>query len=457
MAKTKSLFVCQECGADSPKWIGKCPACGSWNTYVEELKITKPGNSRFVGSSDKVVPRPLSFDKIQSKSFTRTNTSITEFDRILGGGIVPGSFILLGGEPGIGKSTLALQLALNSKTKVLYVSGEESASQIKMRAERIGKLNSECLIYNETLLEDIFTQANIEKPSLIIIDSIQTIYTTMVESAPGSVSQVRECAAQLLRLAKETSVPIIIIGHITKDGLLAGPKVLEHIVDTVIQFEGDQHLNFRILRTLKNRFGAVPELAIFEMDGTGLHQVLNPSGYFLHQNDNNLSGVAVACTLDGIKPLLIETQALVSGSVYGTPQHTATGFDYRRLNMLLAVLEKKGGLNVSNKDVFLNIAGGIKIQDTAADLAILAAIVSSRTDQPVSATVCCCAEISLTGELRPVNKIEMRIAEAQKLGFTRFIISAYHKNIALKDKSIEIQKASSINDALKLIFRGNTD
>jgi DNA repair protein RadA/Sms len=457
MAKTKSLFVCQECGADSPKWIGKCPACGSWNTYVEELKITKAGNSRFVGSSDKVVSKPLSFDKIQSESFTRTNTSIAEFDRILGGGIVPGSFILLGGEPGIGKSTLALQLALNCKTKVLYVSGEESASQIKMRAERIGKLNSECLIYNETLLEDIFTQANIEKPSLIIIDSIQTIYTTMVESAPGSVSQVRECAAQLLRLAKETSVPIIIIGHITKDGLLAGPKVLEHIVDTVIQFEGDQHLNFRILRTLKNRFGAVPELAIFEMDGTGLHQVLNPSGYFLHQNDNNLSGVAVACTLDGIKPLLIETQALVSGSVYGTPQHTATGFDYRRLNMLLAVLEKKGGLNISNKDVFLNIAGGIKIQDTAADLAILAAIVSSRTDQPVNATVCCCAEISLTGELRPVNKIEMRIAEAQKLGFTRFIISAYHKNIALKDKSIEIQKASSINDALKLIFRGNTD
>jgi DNA repair protein RadA/Sms len=457
MSKTKTLFVCQECGADSPKWIGKCPSCGNWNTYVEEIKITKGANSRFVAQTDKVVAKPLSFDKIQSESFTRLETGILEFDRILGGGIVPGGFILLGGEPGIGKSTLALQLALKSKSKVLYVSGEESASQIKMRAERVGKLNTECLIFNETLLEDIVAQFNAEKPSILIIDSIQTIYTSMVESAPGSVSQVRECAAQLLRVAKESSVPIIIIGHITKDGLLAGPKVLEHIVDTVIQFEGDQHLNYRILRTLKNRFGAVPELAIFEMDGSGLQQILNPSGYFLHQNENNLSGVAVACTLDGIKPLLIEIQALVSSSMYGTPQHTATGFDYRRLNMLLAVLEKRGGLNISNKDVFLNVTGGIKIQDTAADLAILAAIVSSRTDQPVSSTVCCCAEVSLTGELRPVNKIEVRIAEAQKLGFTRFVVSSYHKNISLKDKSIEIQKASSVNDALKIIFRGGKD
>lgn len=456
MAKTKNQYVCQECGADSPKWIGKCPSCGNWNTYVEEIVVSKSGNIRYAQPSDKISSKPLSFDKIQSENYSRLETGISEFDRILGGGIVPGGFILLGGEPGIGKSTLALQLALNSKSKVLYVSGEESASQIKMRAERIGKLNTECLIYNETLLEDIISHFNNEKPSILIIDSIQTIYTSLVESAPGSVSQVRECAAQLLRLCKESSIPVIIIGHITKDGLLAGPKVLEHIVDTVIQFEGDQHLTYRILRTLKNRFGAVPELAIFEMDGTGLHQVLNPSGYFLHQNESNLSGVAVACTLDGIKPLLIEIQALVSSSMYGTPQHTATGFDYRRLNMLLAVLEKKGGLNISNKDVFLNIAGGIKIQDTAADLAILAAIVSSRTDQPVSASVCCCAEVSLTGELRPVNKIEVRIAEAQKLGFTRFVVSSYHKNLNLKIKDIEIQKASSVNDAMKVIFRGNS-
>ncbi|MBN2486635.1 MAG: DNA repair protein RadA [Bacteroidales bacterium] len=456
MAKTKSLFVCRECGADSPKWIGKCPSCGSWNTYVEELKITKPINSRYDGLSNKEATKPLSFDKIQSESLTRIATGISEFDRILGGGIVPGGFILLGGEPGIGKSTLALQLALNSRKKVLYVSGEENASQIKMRAGRIGPLNNECLIYNETLLEDIIAQFNNEKPSLLIIDSIQTIYTGLAEPAPGSVTQVRECAAQLLRIAKESSVPVLIIGHITKDGLLAGPKILEHIVDTVVQFEGDQHLDFRILRTLKNRFGAVPELAIFEMDQSGLHQVLNPSGYFLHQNENNLSGVAAACTLDGIKPLLVETQALVSSSAYGTPQRTATGFDYKRLNMLLAVLEKKAGMNVSNKDVFLNIAGGMKIQDTAADLAIIAAIVSSRTDQPVNQTICCCAEISLTGELRPVNKIEHRIEEAQKLGFTKFVVSAYHKNMPLNYKGIEIQKASSINDALKLIFRGNS-
>jgi DNA repair protein RadA/Sms len=321
-----------------------------------------------------------------------------------------------------------------------------------MRAERFGLDNPNCLIYSETRLEDIINSIDQNSPSLLVIDSIQTIYTTLIDSAPGSVSQVRECAARLLKVTKELSIPVILIGHITKDGSLAGPKVLEHIVDTVIQFEGDQSLNYRILRTLKNRFGAVPELAIFEMNHKGLQQVLNPSAYFLQHNNFNLSGVAVACTMDGIKPLLIETQALVSSAVYGTPQRTATGFDTKRLNMLLAVLEKKGGLTLSNKDVFLNIAGGLKIQDTAADLAIVAAIVSSRTDQPVKGNTCCCAEISLTGELKPVTKIDLRLSEAKKLGFSKFIVSAYHKNLP-EIKGIEIKKASSIGDALKYAFR----
>lgn len=452
MAKSKSVFVCQNCGNESPKWIGRCNSCGQWNTLIEEIKITGKTSDRYLLPQDKSKSKPLYLEHIKSEIYVRSESKMSEFDRILGGGIVPGAFILLGGEPGIGKSTLALQLAMDSDKKVLYVSGEENAGQVKMRAERIGVINSKCLIYTETKLEEILNQFNQEKPSLLIIDSIQTVYTSLIDSAPGSVSQVRECASRLLKSAKESSVPVILIGHITKDGSLAGPKVLEHIVDTVIQFEGDQNLNYRILRTLKNRFGAVPELAIFEMNQQGLQQVLNPSAYFLNQIDTNLSGVTIACSMDGIKPLLIEVQALVSSAVYGTPQRTATGFDSRRLNMLLAVLEKRGGLNVSNKDVFINIAGGIKIQDTAADLAILAAIVSSRTDQAVDSTTCCCAEVSLTGELRPVSKIESRIIEAKKLGFTKFIISAYHKNLSEID-GITIKKASSMNDALKDIFQ----
>lgn len=452
MAKSKTIFVCQECGNESAKWVGRCTGCGSWNTFVEEVKITGKSSDRFLIVNKTKNSKPIALGSIKTEVFSRSNTCIEEFDRIIGGGIVPGAFILLGGEPGIGKSTLALQLALDNKDKVLYVSGEESLGQIKMRADRLGLQNPNCLVYAETSLEDIINNINREVPSLLIIDSIQTIYTSIIDSAPGSVSQVRESTARLLKVAKELPVPVILIGHITKDGSLAGPKVLEHIVDTVIQFEGDQNLNYRILRTLKNRFGAVPELAIFEMNQKGLQQILNPSAYFLNHNDFNLSGVAVACTMDGIKPLLIETQALVSSAVYGTPQRTATGFDARRLNMLLAVLEKKGGLTVSNKDVFLNIAGGIKIQDTAADLAILAAIVSSRTDQPVKGNTCCCAEVSLTGELRPVTKIDVRLSEAKKLGFTKFIVSSYHKNLP-ELKGTEIKKASSINDALKYIFR----
>lgn len=451
MAKQKSVFVCQECGNESTKWVGRCPACSSWNTIVEEIKITgkAPARGRIVDSEHKRKPQP--FNEVALEEYTRTNTEISEFDRILGGGFVPGSFTLLGGEPGIGKSTLALQLALRLASKVLYVSGEESAGQVKMRAERIGNINPNCMVYNETNLDEIILQFKETSPELLIIDSIQTIYTPIIESAPGSVSQVRESAARLLQIAKDSSVPVLLIGHITKDGSLAGPKVLEHIVDTVIQFEGDQHLNFRILRTLKNRFGAVPELAIFEMKHDGLHQVLNPSAYFLHHNDQELSGVAVACTMDGYRPLLIETQALVSPAVYGTPQRTATGFDLRRLNMLLAVLEKKGKLNVSNKDVFLNIAGGMKIQDTAADLAVVTAIVSSVTDQSVDNKICCCAEISLTGELRPVSRIEQRIAEAEKLGFSKIIVSSYHK--IEKAAKLKVVKASTLQTAMQAIFR----
>lgn len=452
MSKQKNVYVCQECGAESPKWIGRCPSCNNWNTYVEEIKVTGQSNSRLTVNHDKTQTKPLPFDKVETINFSRITSDIKEFDRIIGGGIVPGSFILLGGEPGIGKSTLALQLALTSKKKILYISGEESAGQLKLRAERLNKTNPECLVYNETNLEEITVQIKNQIPAMVIVDSIQTVYTSMIESAPGSVSQVRECAARLLMIAKDMSIPIIIIGHITKDGTLAGPKVLEHIVDTVIQFEGDQHLNFRLLRTLKNRFGPVPELAIFEMGQDGLTEVLNPSAYFIQSGEQNLSGVAIACTVDGYRPLLIEAQALVSNAVYGTPQRSATGFDIRRLNMLLAVLDKKAGLTISNKDVFLNIAGGIKIQDTAADMAVIAAIVSSRTDQPIDSKTCCCAEISLTGELRPVIRIEQRLAEAAKLGFTKLIISAYHKKIPAFD-GLEIKKAGTINDALKMIFR----
>lgn len=454
MAKQKNIFVCQECGNESSKWVGKCPACNSWNSFVEEIKITGKANPRnsIIERTTKRKPQPV--NEVEAEEYKRIKTGISEFDRILGGGFVPGSFTLLGGEPGIGKSTLALQLALDLKSKILYISGEESAGQIKMRADRLNLNNDQCLIYNETNLDDILLQFKEIEPDLLIIDSIQTIYNPLIESAPGSVSQVRESAARLLQVAKDSSVPILLIGHITKDGSLAGPKVLEHIVDTVIQFEGDQHLNFRILRTLKNRFGAVPELAIFEMKQDGLHQILNPSAYFLHHNEQELSGVAVTCTIEGYRPLLIETQALVSTAVYGTPQRSATGFDIRRLNMLLAVLEKKGKLNISNKDVFLNIAGGLKIQDPAADLAVITAIISSVTDQSVDSKICCCAEISLTGELRPVSRLEQRIAEADKLGFKSIIVSSYHKNTNQNTK-LKIVKASTLQTAMQKIFRGN--
>ncbi len=450
MAKQKNIFVCQECGNESSKWIGRCPACNSWNTYVEEVKFTAKKDSRHTSSSLKTNHKPTPFHEVLAEDYQRVGSGITELDRILGGGFVPGSFSLLGGEPGIGKSTLALQLALKQNKKILYVSGEESAGQIKMRADRLELSNQQCLVYNETRLDDILLQFDKEKPGFLIIDSIQTIYTPLIESAPGSVSQVRECAARLLEAAKNSATPILLIGHITKDGSLAGPKVLEHIVDTVVQFEGDQHLNYRFLRTLKNRFGAVPELAIFEMKQDGLHEVLNPSAYFLHHNEQALSGIAVTCTMDGYRPLLIETQALVSNAAYGTPQRSATGFDLRRLNMLLAVLEKKARLPIGNKDVFLNIAGGIKIQDPAADLAIIMAIISSFTDKTIDPKALFCAEISLTGELRPVSRIEQRVIEAGKLGFNKIILSTYQQNIP--ESKTNIIKAANLPEAVKQII-----
>lgn len=451
MAKSKTVFFCKNCGVESAKWIGKCPACNEWNTYAEH-KVSKTSQNTITAQPSQKKSKPQPFSEIQAENYDRITTGISELDRILGGGLVPGSFTLLGGEPGIGKSTLALQLALATEKKILYVSGEESGGQIKMRAERIGQENTNCLVYNETQLEEILAQIENENPSILIIDSIQTIYSTIIDSAPGSVTQVRECASTLLQIAKNKVIPVILIGHITKDGSLAGPKVLEHIVDTVIQFEGDQNLQFRVLRTLKNRFGAVPELAIFEMDQNGLKEILNPSSYFIHQTDSLLSGIAISCSLEGIKPLLIETQALVSAAVYGTPQRVATGFDARRLNMLLAVLEKRAGLPVSNKDIFLNIAGGLKLNDPAVDLAIITAIVSSQTDRAIGAGICCCAEVSLTGELKPASRIETRIAEASKLGFKQMVISSYHSEI-IKTGGLEILKASTLREALKQIFQ----
>jgi len=425
VAKTKSVYVCQNCGAESVKWLGKCPACGEWNTYVEE-RITQETKKRpgLVAVSRNATPKPLK--DIESSNERRIDTRIGELNRILGGGIVPGSLLLLGGEPGIGKSTLALQLALGlHQNRVLYISGEESARQVKLRADRINPANQECLILNETLLENIVTQIENVSPDLVVIDSIQTLYTDTIESSPGSVSQIRETAAALLRYAKTSGVPVILIGHITKDGSIAGPKVLEHIVDVVLQFEGDQNYLYRILRSSKNRFGSTSEIGIFEMQGSGLIEVANPSEILLSHRDDHLSGIAVASTIDGARPFLIETQALVSSAVYGTPQRSTTGFDQRRLNMLLAVLERRAGFRLANKDVFLNIAGGLRVNDPAIDLAVIAAILSSTLDVAIPGTTCFAAEVGLSGEIRPVNRIDQRIAEANKLGMTRIFVSKY--------------------------------
>jgi DNA repair protein RadA/Sms len=454
MAKTKTVYVCQNCGADSPKWIGKCNSCGQWNTYVEEILTKKTGSSVF--SSQNEPARVEKLKDISVQNISRINTLDDEFNRVLGGGIVPGSLILLGGEPGIGKSTLVLQLALKlSHLKVLYVSGEESGQQLRLRAERLGggKAMGDMLVYTETSLQNILSLSNHEKPELIIIDSIQTLSSETIESSQGSVSQVRECAASLLKYAKETHTPVILIGHITKDGSIAGPKVLEHIVDVVLQFEGDTHHMYRILRSIKNRFGSTYEIGVYEMLGNGLKEISNPSEIFIGRNLEKLSGVSVAATMEGIRPLLIEVQALVSTAAYGTPQRSGTGFDLRRLNMLLAVLEKRANFKLISKDVFLNIAGGIRVDDPASDLGVICAILSSTVDIAVDNQFCFAGEISLSGEIRPVSRVEQRISEAEKLGFKRMVISEYSKKgIDFKRYNMEITFVSKVQQIPKILF-----
>lgn len=452
MSKARSVFVCQNCGAESSKWIGRCPVCKEWNTYHEELiTALSPRDSIIPGQSEKRKPELLT--NINSDEKERRLTGINDIDRILGGGMVSGSLILIGGEPGVGKSTLALQLALAMKGKsVLYVSGEESEEQISLRAKRIKDTGSGCYLYSETELENILIQSERLKPDLIIIDSIQTIKTGIIESSAGSVSQVRECAAQLLKYSKTSGIPVLLIGHITKDGSLAGPKVLEHIVDVVLYFEGDSNYVYRILRSVKNRFGSTSELGIFEMLENGLRSVVNPSEMFINQHDEPLSGVAIAATIDGLRPFLIETQALVSSAVYGTPQRSSTGFDIRRLNMLLAVLEKRAGFRLGIKDVFLNITGGIKVDDPAIDLAVISSVLSSNLDIPIGKDTCFAGEIGLSGEIRPVSRIDQRIREASKMGFKKVYISKFHKNLQQKETRIEIITAGKVETLIKLLF-----
>ena len=456
MAKVKKSWFCSSCGNESPKWMGCCPACGEWNTMIEEItsresSSTTTSKSRSFLPEQNPKPQPLS--GIVFTEENRISLNNMELDRILGGGLVEGSMILLGGEPGIGKSTLALQIPLNCKDlKTLYISGEESVKQIKLRAQRLGGDDTQCLVLSETLLENILTRAKEAAPQLLVIDSIQTVYSQHIESSPGSISQVRECAAALLRFAKETNTPIIVIGHITKEGSIAGPKVLEHIVDVVLQFEGDTRHSYRILRSIKNRFGSTAELSVFDMTGSGLREVNNPSEMFTPMHSENLSGIAVCAMLDGTRPFLIETQALVSSAAYGTPQRSATGFDARRMNMLLAVLEKRAGFKLSAKDVFLNMAGGLKVSDPACDLAVVTSILSSNFDLAISSRICFAAEVGLSGEIRPVSQIERRIAEAEKLGFKAIYISSFN-NPSMGKTAIEIIAVPDIPTLLKKLFK----
>ena len=453
MAKVKSAFFCQNCGYETPKWMGKCPSCSEWNTFVEEV-IEKNNSSQVVAfSTSGRTAKPQALQAIESQNYARIILKDNEINRVLGGGIVPGSLILFGGEPGIGKSTLTLQLAvMETNLRILYVSGEESEQQIKMRAERIGMENKDCFILTESNLQNIFTQAEAIQPQLLVIDSIQTLYSSHIESAPGSISQVRECTAQLLRYAKQTNTPVFLIGHITKEGSLAGPKVLEHMVDTVMQFEGDRNHVYRLLRTIKNRFGSTNELGIYEMLGTGLRQVANPSEILITNTDSSLSGIAIAATLEGLRPMLVEVQALVSTAAYGTPQRSSTGFDSKRLNMLLAVMEKRCGFKLGAKDVFLNIAGGIKVDDPAIDLAVVAAVLSSNADIAIDKKISLSAEVGLSGEIRPVNRIDQRISEAEELGFDKIIISKYSKGIEQSNFKIEIVKCGKMEEVVRALF-----
>ena len=455
MAKSKTTYLCKECGADFPQAYGKCPVCGAWNSIVEYT--VKPEVTRSYTHHKQTIEerRPKLVSQIKTEHLPRIDTGNGELNRVLGGGIVPGSMVLIGGEPGIGKSTLILQVALGMKgKKILYASGEESATQLKLRAERIGDMQSECYIYSDTILENIFEQVKTIEPDLLIIDSIQTISTTAIEQSSGSLTQVRECSAALLKYAKESNTPIIVIGHITKEGSIAGPKILEHIVDTVLQFEGDRNYMYRILRAHKNRFGSTDEIAIYEMQSTGLREVTNPSEMLLSHTDMDLSGVSVSATIEGIRPFLIEVQALVSTSAYGVPQRSATGFDIRRMNMLLAVLEKRAGFKLPQKDVFLNIAGGLRVNDPAIDLAVISSVLSSNLDLAIPSNVCMTGEVGLSGEIRPVMRVEQRISEAEKLGFKKIIIPEFNFGQIVKGKhQIEIIAASKVDEAFKILFR----
>ncbi len=454
MAKEKTVYVCNHCGQDSPKWVGKCPACAQWNTYVEEVVRKAAPGKHPVSGLETTKSKPVTLREIHTSEETRIDMHDEELNRVLGGGLVPGSLVLIGGEPGIGKSTLVLQTVLRMPEKrILYVSGEESARQLKLRADRIPGASENCLIACETSLEQICVHIKNTEPDLVIIDSIQTVSTETIESSPGSIAQVRECSASILRFAKESHVPVILIGHINKEGSIAGPKVLEHIVDAVLQFEGDQHYMYRILRSIKNRFGSTAEMGIYEMRQDGLRQVSNPSELLLSQDHEGMSGVAIASAIEGVRPFLIETQALVSSAVYGNPQRSATGFDIRRMNMLLAVLEKRVGFKLAQKDVFLNIAGGLRVNDPAIDLAVISAILSSNMDAAIDAEVCMAGEIGLSGEIRPISRIEQRISEAEKLGFRRFVLPRYNmQGLDTKKLKIELVPVRKVEEAFRALF-----
>lgn len=449
MAKAKHVYVCQNCGATSSKWLGKCNACGSWNSFVEEVRNVKDEKH---SSSWRQASAPVKLSEVQGHAESRIDTQSTELNRVLGGGLVLGSVALIGGEPGIGKSTLVLQMALQlSNLRILYVSGEESSSQIKLRAERMKGTSDNLYLFTESLLESILEQANSLNPDMIIVDSVQTLRSGKLESSPGTVTQIREGTNDLIQYAKAKNVPVLVIGHINKEGQLAGPKVLEHMVDTVLQFEGNTSQTYRMLRTIKNRFGSTSELALYDMRADGLHEILNPSEILINQHPENLSGIAIAAGLEGIRPLMTEVQALVSSAAYGTPQRSATGYDIKRLNMLLAVLEKRAGFKLATKDVFLNIAGGLKVEDPAIDLGLVAAILSSDLERPLLPGICFSGEVGLSGEIRPVTRLEQRIKEAEKLGFKKIVISTFnHKD--LPQTSIELIRVGKIEEAMQKIF-----
>jgi len=452
MGKEKSVWFCTSCGAESPKWMGRCPSCGEWNTMVEETRVRGKKESKGY-SVPGMDARPEALSDIDFTSENRCSLNNAEVDRILGGGMVEGSLVLIGGEPGIGKSTLSLQIPLNCPhLKTLYVTGEESAKQVKLRAARLGGDDSNCFIYSETQMENILEEARQMKPDLMVVDSVQTMFSQRVESSPGSVAQIKESASLLLRLAKETGIPVILIGHITKEGSIAGPKILEHIVDVVLQFEGDNRGTYRILRSIKNRFGSTSELAVFEMTGKGLREVANPSEMLIPMHGEGLSGIAVAATMDGTRPFLIEVQALVSSAAYGTPQRSATGFDSRRLNMLLAVLEKRAGFKLGVKDVFLNMAGGLKVTEPACDLAVVCAVLSSNFDFPIPANICFSGEVGLSGEIRPVAQTERRITEAARLGFKKIYVSSFSSCEGVP-KEIEVIKVADIPALCRSLFK----